>query len=129
MIISMNIGGGEKSLISLLSVIPKEKYDITILTLEKKGGFLDYIPSYIKVDEATCFKDIKSIIMESPQNTVKRYLIEGNIFKIPSFVYSYYKSKNTNDRYIYNECNTINEVNKLYKEIWGLWEQKNLLLI
>ena len=55
--------------------------------------------------------------MESPQNTVKRYLIEGNIFKIPSFVYSYYKSKNTNDRYIYNECNTINEVNKLYKEI------------
>lgn len=129
MISSMNIGGVEKSLISLLSVIPKEKYDITILTLEKKGGFLDYIPSYIKVDEATWFKDIKSIIMESPQNTVKRYLIEGNIFKIPSFVYSYYKSKNTNDRYIYNECNTINEVNKLYKEIWGLWEQKNLLLI
>ncbi len=117
MISSMNIGGVEKSLISLLSVIPKEKYDITILTLEKKGGFLDYIPSYIKVDEATWFKDIKSIIMESPQNTVKRYLIEGNIFKIPSFVYSYYKSKNTNDRYIYNECNTINEVNKLYKEI------------
>ena len=109
MISSMNIGGVEKSLISLLSVIPKEKYDITILTLEKKGGFLD--------DEATWFKDIKSIIMESPQNTVKRYLIEGNIFKIPSFVYSYYKSKNTNDRYIYNECNTINEVNKLYKEI------------
>ena len=101
MISSMNIGGVEKSLISFLSVIPKEKYDITILTLEKKGGF----------------KDIKSIIMESPQNTVKRYLIEGNIFKIPSFVYSYYKSKNTNDRYIYNECNTINEVNKLYKEI------------
>ena len=129
MISSMNIGGVEKSLISLLSVIPKEKYDITILTLEKKGGFLDYIPSYIKVDEATWFKDIKSIIMESPQSTVKRYLIEGNIFKIPSFVYSYYKSKNTNDRYIYNECNTINEVNKLYKEIWGLWEQKNLLLI
>lgn len=101
MVSSMNIGGVEKSLLSLLSVIPKEKYDITILTLEKKGGFLDYIPSYIKVEEVTWFKDIKSIIMESPQSTVKRYLIEGNIFKIPPFVYSYYKSKNTGDRYIY----------------------------
>ena len=49
MVSSMNIGGVEKSLLSLLSVIPKDKYDITILTLEKKGGFLDYIPSNIKV--------------------------------------------------------------------------------
>lgn len=101
MVSSMNIGGVEKSLLSLLSVIPKEKYDITILTLEKKGGFLDYIPSYIKIEEATWFKDIKPIIMESPQSTVKRYLAKGKLFKIPSFVYSYYKSKNTGDRYIY----------------------------
>ena len=101
MVSSMNIGGVEKSLLSLLSVIPKDKYDITILTLEKKGGFLDYIPSNIKVEEATWFKDIKPIIMESPQSTVKRYLAKGKLFKIPSFVYSYYKSKNTGDRYIY----------------------------
>lgn len=101
MVSSMNIGGVEKSLISLLSVIPRDKYDITILTLEKKGKLLDYIPSYIKVKEATWFKDVKPIIMESPQNTVKRYLVNGNILKIPSFIYSYYKSKNTEDRYIY----------------------------
>ena len=101
MVSSMNIGGVEKSLLSLLSVIPKEKYDITILTLEKKGGFLDYIPKHIKIEEAPWFKDIKPIIMESPQSTVKRYLAKGELFKIPSFIYSYYKSKNTGDRYIY----------------------------
>lgn len=101
MVSSMNIGGVEKSLLSLLSVIPKDKYDVTILTLEKKGGFLDYIPSHIRIEEATWFKDIKPIIMESPQSTLKRYLAKGKIFKIPSFVYSYYKSKNTGDRYIY----------------------------
>ena len=39
MVSSMNIGGVEKSLISLLGVIPKDKYDITVLTLEKKGVF------------------------------------------------------------------------------------------
>ncbi|HBL05834.1 MAG TPA: glycosyltransferase, partial [Clostridium sp.] len=37
MLSSMNIGGVEKSLLSLLSVIPKDKYNVTILLLEKKG--------------------------------------------------------------------------------------------
>ena len=101
MVSSMNIGGVEKSLLSLLSVMPKEKYDITVLTLEKKGGFLDYIPSYIKVEEAAWFKEIKPIIMESPQRTIKKYLKENKVFKIPTFIYSYYKSKNTDNRYIY----------------------------
>ena len=101
MVSSMNIGGVEKSLLSLLSVIPKDKYDITVLTLEKKGGFLDYIPSYIKVEEAAWFKEIKPIIMESPQRTIKKYLKENKVFKIPTFIYSYYKSKNTDNRYIY----------------------------
>ena len=31
MVSSMNIGGVEKSLLSLLGVIPKDKYDITVL--------------------------------------------------------------------------------------------------
>lgn len=101
MVSSMNIGGVEKSLLSLLSVMPKDKYDITVLTLEKKGGFLDYIPSYIKVEEVAWFKEIKPIIMESPQRTIKKYLKENKVFKIPTFIYSYYKSKNTDNRYIY----------------------------
>ena len=101
MVSSMNIGGVEKSLLSLLSVMPKDKYDITVLTLEKKGGFLDYIPSYITVEEAAWFKEIKPIIMESPQRTIKKYLKENKVFKIPTFIYSYYKSKNTDNRYIY----------------------------
>lgn len=101
MVSSMNIGGVEKSLLSLLSVMPKDKYDITVLTLEKKGGFLDYIPSYITVEEAAWFKEIKPIIMESPQRTIKKYLKENKVFKILTFIYSYYKSKNTDNRYIY----------------------------
>lgn len=116
MVSSMNIGGVEKSLLSLLSVIPKDKYDITVLTLEKKGGFLEYIPEHVKLREAEWFKDIRPIIMESPQNTIKRYLRARNIFKIPSFIYSYYKSKNTGDRYIYykNILKSIPNSNEYY---------------
>ena len=44
MIINMNVGGTEKALLNMISEIPKEKYDITILMLEKYGGFLNSIP-------------------------------------------------------------------------------------
>ena len=101
MVSSMNIGGVEKSLLSLLAVIPKEKYEITILTLDKKGGFLEYIPNNVKLIEAEWFKYIKPIIMDTPQNIIKRYIKNYEFIKIPSFIYSYFKSKKTNDRYIY----------------------------
>ena len=116
MVSSMNIGGVEKSLLSLLSVIPKDKYDLTVLTLEKKGGFLKYIPEHVKLEEAEWFKSVKPIIMESPQSTIKRYLRTGKIFEIPSFIYSYYKSKNTGDRYIYykNILKSIPNSNEYY---------------
>ncbi len=101
MISSMNIGGVEKSLLSLLSAIPKDKYEITILTLDKKGGFLEYIPNNVKLIEAEWFKYIKPLIIDSPQNIIKRYIKNYEFLKIPSFIYSYFKSKKTNDRYIY----------------------------
>ena len=101
MVSSMNIGGVEKSLLSLLAVIPKEKYEITILTLDKKGGFLEYIPNNVKLIEAEWFKYIKPIIMDSPQNIIKRYIKNYEFLKILSFIYSYFKSKKINDRYIY----------------------------
>ena len=44
MIINMNIGGTEKALLNMLVEIPKEKYEVTILMLEKKGDFLNFIP-------------------------------------------------------------------------------------
>lgn len=64
----------------------------------------------------TWFKDIKPIIMESPQSIIKRYLKGGKIFKILSFVYSYYKSKNTENRYIYykNILKSILENEEVY---------------
>lgn len=101
MVKSLNIGGVEKSLISLLSQIPKNKYDITILVLEKKGGFLKYIPDWIKVEEVNWFKSVKPIILQSPQNTIKDYYYDKKYFKIISYVCSYFLSKYTNNRYIY----------------------------
>ncbi|MGZ0876526.1 glycosyltransferase [Priestia megaterium] len=101
MVSSMNIGGVEKSLLSLLSIIPKEKYDITLLLLEKKGGFLEHIPEWIKVEEATWFKSVKPIITQSPQQTIRNYYNDREYTKIPAFICSYFISKKLKDRYIY----------------------------
>ena len=50
MVINMNIGGTEKALLNMISEMPEEKYDITILMLEIKGGFLDYIPKHVNIE-------------------------------------------------------------------------------
>ncbi|MGX2961380.1 glycosyltransferase [Peribacillus sp. JNUCC 23] len=101
MVSSMNIGGVEKSLLSLLSVIPKENYDITVLVLEKKGGFLEYIPDWVKVEEATWFKEVKPIIMQPPQQTINDYYKNKQYTKILSFLSAYFISKKFHNRHFY----------------------------
>ncbi|MEI5907733.1 glycosyltransferase [Bacillus spongiae] len=101
MVSSMEIGGVEKSLLNLLSSIPKGKYDITLLLLEKKGGFLSYVPDWVKVREVDWYKQIKPIIMQPPQTTIHQYFIKKDILKIPGFLWGYYISKKLEDRSIY----------------------------
>ena len=101
MVSSMNIGGVEKSLLSLLSEIPSDKYDITLLLLEKKGGFLEQLPDWIKVEEANWFKDIKPIIMQSPQQTIKDYIKSKKYFNILTFIGFYIIDKYFDNRYLY----------------------------
>lgn len=45
---SMTIGGVERAMISLLSIIPYDKYDVTLLLIDKSGEFLKYIPREVK---------------------------------------------------------------------------------
>ncbi|RBP03156.1 glycosyltransferase [Rossellomorea aquimaris] len=98
---NMNVGGVEKSLLSLLSEVPKGKYDITLYLLEKKGGFLDFIPSWIRVIEVDWYKKIKPIIMQSPHQIVKNYYLNNEIKRIPGFISTYFISKKTDNRYFY----------------------------
>ncbi|OKL36564.1 glycosyltransferase [Domibacillus mangrovi] len=109
MVSSMNIGGVEKSLLSLLSVIPKEKYEITLLLLEKKGGFLRHVPEWITVEEAAWFKKVKPIIIQPPQKTISDYIKNKEFLKVPTFITSYILSKKLKDRYMY--------YNQVFKDI------------
>src|SRR5690625_1081930 len=101
MISSMNIGGVEKSLLSLISIIPRDKYNITILMLEKKGGFLEDIPNWIKIEEVDWYEKIKPMIMQSPQQILKGYFKEKRYFKSITFLVIYFISKYFDNRYLY----------------------------
>ena len=45
----MVLGGIEKSLLDLIYLLPKDQFEITLLLEQKKGGFLPYVPEYVKV--------------------------------------------------------------------------------
>ncbi|MFS0861495.1 glycosyltransferase [Fredinandcohnia sp. 179-A 10B2 NHS] len=101
MVTSMNIGGVEKSLLSLLSIIPRDKFEVTILLLEKKGGFLDSIPSWVKIEETNWFHEIKPIIMQSPYITIKGYFKSKKYLKMLHFIISYLIDRKFDNRYFY----------------------------
>ena len=109
MVTSMNIGGVEKSLLSLLNALPKDKYDITLMLLEEKGGYLEYVPQNIKIIEATWFKDIKSIIMESPYKIVKKFIKEKRFIKCIRFIYCYFVDKYLDNRFLFYK-NVMREI-------------------
>ncbi|MBT2758405.1 glycosyltransferase [Mesobacillus foraminis] len=101
MLSSMNVGGVEKSFLSLLSTFPKNQYDVTLLLLEKKGGFLELVPEWVKIEEVHWYTSTKPIIMQSPHQTVKGYLKNRQPHYIPGFITSYLLSKYLDDRYSY----------------------------
>ncbi len=53
LIVMMNLynGGAEKSLVNFLNELDESKYDIDLLLFQKKGLFLNQVPSYVKVVE------------------------------------------------------------------------------
>lgn len=46
---SMNIGGAEKSLVNLLSLLDYEKYDVDLLLFQRRGEFLPQVPAEVNI--------------------------------------------------------------------------------
>lgn len=81
MIINMNIGGTEKALLNMISEIPKDKYNITILMLEKYGGFLNSIPREVHIKYFEEYEEIKDVLNKPPHIIFLNLLKEGKIIR------------------------------------------------
>ncbi|MGI8384825.1 glycosyltransferase [Robertmurraya sp. P23] len=77
MLINMNIGGTEKALLNMINEMSSDQYDVTILMLEKKGGFLKDIPSHVKVEELYEYKRLKKFLNEPLHLSIGRLIKEG----------------------------------------------------
>ena len=114
MCINMNIGGTEKALLTMLNEIDDSKYDITLLMLEEYGGFLNEIPSFVKVKYVDEYKSIKPFVNEPPKILIKR-LIKNKAYLIGlSTLLNYSISKITNNisyyyKYILKNIKGIDE--------------------
>ncbi|WP_430791424.1 glycosyltransferase [Virgibacillus flavescens] len=101
MLINMNVGGTEKALLNMISEIPKAEYDITILMLEKYGGFLDSIPSYVKVEYVKEYSELKEVINQPPKKVGISFIKKGKIFRGTVFLFVYLLSKLLNNKSIF----------------------------
>lgn len=81
MVINMNIGGTEKALLNMISEMSLEEYEITILMLEKYGGFLEDIPKEVKVRYLNEYEEIKPLFNNPPMQICKDLLVKGKIIK------------------------------------------------
>ena len=89
MIINMNVGGTEKALLTMLSEIDKEKYDVTLLMLEEFGGFLDDIPEWVNIKYVNYYSDIKSVLNKPLHKTAIEQIKSGRIGKFIKYSYFY----------------------------------------
>lgn len=97
-VINMNIGGTEKALLNMLQELPQEKFDITILMLEKSGGFLKSIPEHIHVDFLEDYADLKPLLNDPPRKSATELFRRGKImdcihFSSRSFLAKVMKNK------------------------------------
>ncbi len=78
MMINMNVGGTEKALLNMLSVMPRDQFDITILFLEKYGDLLGELPKDIKIEYLNVYSENKDLLNNSPQQEAIKLLKNGD---------------------------------------------------
>lgn len=115
MVINMNIGGTEKALLNMISEMSMEEFDITILMLEKYGGFLDSIPKGVHLKYVEGYDKIKGLLNKPPKEIVLTLIKERKVFKGLHLLYLYCISKVLNNRSMLFE-KIINNIPDLHSE-------------
>lgn len=77
----MLCGGVEKSLISLLNLLPHDKYEVTVLLLQKKGELLDEIPSWVHVREIDLPEEVRDDLLYGKWNALKHAIRTGHFVR------------------------------------------------
>ena len=78
---SMNVGGVEKSLINLLSVLPRERYNMHVGLVHQEGDLLPYLPSDVTIHHISDIQEHWNELKNPPLQTIKTYIQTGRLIK------------------------------------------------
>lgn len=100
-LISMNVGGVERSFLGLLTKLPRDEYEIHLGLLSVQGGYMEYLPDDVHVHQVGCYESLKKLINNPPISYIKEFFKQGRIINalIHIVLYLYYKL--TNNRYFF----------------------------
>lgn len=101
MLIDMNVGGTEKALLNMISELPRDQFDITILLLQKKGDFLHNIPKDVEIICFEGFKDMKAKLNYAPKKVILELYRNKNYLKAFNLLFLHTILKITKDRRIF----------------------------
>ena len=116
MVINMNVGGTEKALLNMLEQMSTDEYDITILMLEEYGGFLNQVPSNVKIQYVEQYKHLSNKLNLPPKNVARKMIREGDILKGISLLSVYLFSKLTSNKnyYFHYVTKTVSKIKNEY---------------
>lgn len=98
---NMNVGGVEKSLLSLLNTIDRSEYEVDLLLLEEYGGFMDAIPDWVNVIICKDYAAIKDEVNLPPVQVIKKHLHNGRFGRATKLMTAYAMTKATKDYRFY----------------------------
>lgn len=101
---NMNVGGTEKAFLNMVQLLPKEKFDVTLLLLERSGGFLPMVPDHVRIEIIPDYDRMKPEIMDPPFKVVRREVHEGKILRAAGLALTHLIFKLTGDRTLYYRC-------------------------
>lgn len=77
----MNVGGVEKSLVNLLSVLPRVRYDIHVGLVQQEGDLLACLPSDVTIHHISDIQEHWVELKNPPFYTIKSYIKTGRLIK------------------------------------------------
>lgn len=98
MLNNMNVGGTEKAFLNMIEEIDRKKYDITLLLLDKSGGFLSQVPSDVKIISVKNYNDVEPLIKLPPVESAKWLIHKNKVFKAFELIANHLICKIKKDR-------------------------------
>ena len=94
---NMNIGGVEKSLLSLLNTVDRTQYEVDLLLLENYGGFMAEIPDWVNVIICDDYAKIRDEVNLPPVSVIRQYIKDGHVIRGTKLFVGLLLAKLTND--------------------------------